>query len=89
MWKWIKSNAVIIGAAILGLLVFFRDVIFSLLLGSARKTSRETKEKAKKHAEAAAKAKANSDSHKEKAEKIEDEIKDIDADEDWHLKRED
>ncbi len=89
MWKWIKNNAVFIGVGILGILVFFRDVLFSLVLGSARKTARETRKKAQKHKEAAAKAKTSSDIHKDKADKIEDEIKKIDVDEDWHKKRED
>jgi len=89
MWKWIKNNAVLVGMIVLGILIFFRDVLFSLVLGSARKTVRETREKAREHKEAADKAKAASDSHKAESDKLEDEIANIKVDEDWHKKRED
>lgn len=85
--KWIKSKAVWIGLLVVGVFIFFKDIIFDLLLSSARKVTEETKQKAQKHRLKAEQAKARAENNIKRSKEIEEEIKKIDADLDWHKQR--
>lgn len=89
MWKWLKGKSVWIVFAVIGVLIFFKDVLFDLILGSSRRVTEETKKKAAKHRLKAERAKARAEAKMERVKEIEKEIEKIDAGEDWHKKRED
>lgn len=71
------------------LLVFFKDLIFEYLVGSAREKVRETEKKDQELKQKADAANAKADKLKEEADKLGQDAENVKGDADWHKKRRD
>ena len=84
MWKWVKKNALLIGAAILGLVFFFKDLVLDILIGNARKISNDAKKTDADLRDEEAKANAEAERLRAEAARLGKEVDKADPNEDWH-----
>jgi len=84
---WEKNKIIFFILLPLVLLVFFKDFILELLIGSARKMANKAKEKDSSLKAEEDKLNNDAEKHKTEADRLNDEIENgKDPDEDWHKK---
>lgn len=85
--KWLKDKIVWIGLAIVAVVIFFKDAIFAMLIGSARKISNKARKKDEQLKSEADAHNAEANKLKSEADKLGEDIDDRttdDVSEDWH-----
>lgn len=81
------SEMTVIAVVVLGALFFFRDAIFSLIAGSARRTSEEAKRKDDQLQNDQQRAEDAANAAKQKADQLGKDAENVEADEDWHKRK--